>query len=175
MESNKASIYEVKYLLSLRVRQPNQLPLRILHLWRAAPWSVPQPVLVNPRYAADAPGEADGGGAGVAACLEETSSAQLGEHAGLALDAPGLAAQGAFLPGLVAAAVGVALGEDAFLLAAAQVLGDLAGEFAALVGLQAGDERGEPGLQVVLELSHGGCTRCRAPVIRCPVAARRGG
>lgn len=54
----------------------------------------------------------------------------------------------------VGAAVRVALGDDALLLAAAQALGDLAGEAGALGGLQAGVEWGEPVAQVVECVSH---------------------
>lgn len=138
----------------LGIAEAEQFALGVLHIGGASFGTVTQAVLVHAGDAGDAPGKADGGLTGVATGLDVAGGAQFGEHFGFAFDAPSLAAQGALFTRGVGAAVGVALGDDALLLAAAQLLGNGARQMAALGGLQAADERGEPAAQVVDEVTH---------------------
>ena len=119
------------------IGKAKQLALGVLHIGGAALGAIAQAELVNPGDAADAAGEADDGLVGGAPGLEVAGGAQLGEHLRAGLDAPGFAAQLSGLPGRVGSAVGVALGEDALLLAAAQRLGDVTGQAGPLGWLQA--------------------------------------
>src|SRR5690606_26333028 len=130
-----------------------QLAAGVLYLGRAGTRAIAQAVLVHPGQPGGAAQEGDADGTGIALQAQVSGGAQLGEH--FAPHPALFTAQGAGLARGVGGAVGVALGGDALLLASAQIPGDALVEFAALGGLQPGQQCAGPVFQCLQIVAHG--------------------